>query len=64
MATWCADAAPVTSDGHLFKDGYVMRSIQVDSLGNVRILTCGEGVNIEKFGLPGRVVYLYLPTNG
>ena len=41
-----------TSDGHLFEDGYVMRSIQVDSLGNVRILTYGEGVNIEKFGLP------------
>lgn len=34
-----------TNDGHLFNDGYVVRTINVDASGNVSIVTQGEGVN-------------------
>jgi len=37
-----------TSPGHLFEDGYVMRSLMIDSNNNVFIRTFGEGVNVPQ----------------
>jgi filamentous hemagglutinin len=34
-----------TNDNHIFNDGYVVRTVNVDALGNVTIITKGEGVN-------------------
>jgi len=37
-----------TSPGHMFYDGYVMRSLMIDSNNNVLIRTFGEGVNLPR----------------
>lgn len=40
-----------TNDNHIFNDGYVVRTINVDISGNVTIVTQGEGVNTST--IPG-----------
>jgi filamentous hemagglutinin len=45
-----------TNDGHLFNDGYVVRTINVDASGNVSIMTQGEGVN------NAQIAYIPLPN--
>ncbi|KQW54160.1 hypothetical protein ASC92_22800 [Variovorax sp. Root411] len=53
-----------TNDGHAFDDGYIMRYLDVDSKGNVRIMTVGAGVNKDWGEVPSKMVSQINSTAG
>ncbi|WP_418117013.1 hemagglutinin repeat-containing protein [Variovorax sp. 350MFTsu5.1] len=53
-----------TNDGHAFDDGYIMRYLDVDAKGNVKIITVGAGVNKNWGEVPSKMVSQINATAG